>query len=116
MRRFSIPILIAFFAIPPAFAAGDYERGKERALSWHCIGCHGLTGNNRSSSESSDTYISVPMLAGQPASYLARTLRQYKSRARVDDHEMSMMSERAGYLSDQDIEDISAYFSAQKRY
>lgn len=116
MRRFSTYVLIATSTIAPAFAAGDYNRGKERALSWHCIGCHGLTGNDRSSSETSDAYISVPMLAGQPESYLIRTLKQYKSRERVDDHEMSMMSERAGWLTDQDIEDISAYFSAQKRY
>jgi len=65
-----------------------------------------LTGNDRSSPETSDAYISVPILTGQPASYLARTLKQYKSRERVNDHEMSMMSERASYLSDQDIEDI----------
>lgn len=116
MHRFALLIFLASFTNSTAFAEGDYDRGKELAKSWECTECHGLTGNERSAEGSQNTYKSVPMLAGQPASYLVRTLNQYKTRARVDDHKASRMSKRAGDLSDQDIEDIAAYFSAQKRY
>ena len=78
------------------------------------MACHGLTGNERRPDE--PNVKSTPMIAGQPASYLVRTLNEFKSRQRVDDHESSNMSARAGALSKQDIEDIAAYFSEQKRY
>ncbi len=97
-----------------AFAEGNYDKGLELAKEWSCTHCHGLTGNDRSAN--SPGSMSIPMLAGQPASYLVRTMNQYKTRERVDDKQPSRMSERAQALSDQDIEDISVYFSTQKRY
>ena len=116
MRNLAPLIFLASYTNSTAFAEGDYDKGKELAKSWECTKCHGLTGNERSPETPQDIYQSVPMLAGQPASYLARTLNQFKTRERVDDHKVSKMSKRAGDLSDQDIEDIAAYFSAQKRY
>lgn len=103
-----------FYGTSAAVAEGNYDKGKILAKSWECTNCHGLTGNERSSE--SPGSISIPMLAGQPAKYLVRTLNQYKSGARPDDNEDSRMIKRAGDLSDQEIEDIAAYFSAQKRY
>ncbi len=97
--------------IGAAWAEGDYDRGKKLAKEWECTKCHGLTGNERSVDPPF-----VPMLAGQPAGYLVKTLNEYKSGARIDEHIWSKMSMRAAALSDQDIEDIAAYFSAQKRY
>ena len=48
--------------------------------------------------------------------YLVKTLNDYKSGARIDEHIWSKMSLRAKALSDQGIEDIAVYFAAQKRY
>ena len=98
-------------ATSAAWAEGDYDRGKKLAKEWECFRCHGLTGNERSA----DPPV-VPMLAGQPVGYLVKTLNDYKSGARIDEHVWSKMSLRAKALSDQDIEDIAAYFAAQKRY
>jgi cytochrome c553 len=56
------------------------------------------------------------MLAGQPVGYLVKTLNDYKSSARIDEHIWSKMSLRAKALSEQGIEDIAVYFAAQKRY
>ena len=58
----------------------------------------------------------VPMLAGQPASYLAKTMRDYKSGRRIDDNKNNKMNARIKPLSDQDIEDIAFYYASQKRY
>jgi cytochrome c553 len=114
MHKFTLLIFLASFTNSTAFAEGNYDKGKELAKSWECIICHGLTGNERSLN--SPGSLSIPMLAGQPARYLVRTLNQFKTRARVDDNEASRMSKRAGDLSDQEIEDIAVYFSVQKRY
>jgi cytochrome c553 len=114
MHKFAPLIFLASFTNSTAFAEGNYDKGKELANSWECINCHGLTGNT-TGPERQDS-ISIPKLAGQPVIYLVRTLNQYKTRARVDDNEDSRMSKRAGDLSDQEIEDIAAYFSVQKRY
>ncbi|MCP5037482.1 MAG: c-type cytochrome [Rhodobacteraceae bacterium] len=115
MHKFALIFCFASSMASTAFAEGDYDNGKKLAKSWHCTNCHGVTGNERWPVKG-EVLASIPMLAGQPAGYLIRTLNQYKTRERVDDHEISKMSERAQSLSDQDIEDISAYFSAQKRY
>ncbi len=109
-------VIAAFWLIPilsfgPVAAEGDYDAGKALAKEWECIRCHGLTGNERSV----DPPL-VPMLAGQPEGYLVKTLNEYKTGARLDEHIWSKMTLRARALSAQDIEDVSAYFAAQKRY
>lgn len=99
------------FGISATKAEGDYDRGKKLAKEWECIKCHGLTGNERSVDPPQ-----VPMLAGQPAGYLIKTMNDYKSGARVDEHIWSKMTVRAKALHDQQIEDLAVYFSKQKRY
>ncbi len=103
--------LYLIIGISAAWAEGDYDRGKKLAKEWECIRCHGLTGNERSVDPPF-----VPMLAGQPVGYLVKTMNDYKSSARIDEHIWSKMSLRAKALSDQGIEDIAVYFAAQKRY
>ena len=67
-----------------------------------CGACHNPDGNS---------VISVnPKLAGQGAKYLAKQLHDFKSGKRANPVMMGM----AAGLSDQDILDIAAYFSAQK--
>ena len=83
----------------PAFGAGDPAAGQ--AKSAICAACHGMDGNS--------TVPTWPKLAGQHEQYLARQIRLIKSGDR-------MVPEMAGItpgLSEQDIDDLAAYFASQ---
>ena len=88
-----------------ALAAGvhatDIEAGKKKATEV-CAACHGVDGNSQSAD--------FPRIAGQHADYMRKALRDYKSGARKD----PVMSGFANQLSAEDIENVSAYFAAQK--
>ena len=83
-----------------AMAAGDAVAGKAKTAV--CAACHNVDGNA--------TLAVNPRLAGQHASYLAKQIHDFSSGARVDAVMMSMV----GTLSEQDIEDIAAYYSGQQ--
>jgi len=102
VRRIALVSLLAFAA--PAFAAapkGNVAAGQEKSKS--CAACHGPTGN-----ESLDP--SYPKLAGQYPEYLAKALHDYRSGARQN----AIMAGMAAPLSDADIDDLSAFYAAQK--
>jgi len=80
---------------------GDAEAGK--AKSAMCGACHGATGISPA-----PTY---PNLAGQQSAYISKQLADFKSGARTD----MMMAPMAVSLSEQDMADLGAYFSSQKR-
>jgi cytochrome c553 len=65
------------------------------------MGCHGLAGNS--------TIPNFPKLAGQGEAYILKQLQYFKSGER----ENAMMAGVASMLSDQDMEDIAAYYSIQ---
>lgn len=65
-----------------------------------CQTCHGLDGIGK--------LPDAPHLAGQPAVYLERALRAYRSGERRNE----VMAVAAKSLSDADIRDLAAYFSA----
>lgn len=90
---------LAFFSIQ-AFAQGDATAGQ--AKSAICAACHGVDGNS--------VVPNWPKLAGQHEQYLVRQTTLIKSGARPVPE---MMGITPG-LSDQDILDLAAYFSAQK--
>lgn len=79
-------------------AAGDVKAGRAKALM--CQACHGLDGLSKTPDS--------PNIAGQIEPYLVAQLQAYKSGARKND----AMSVVAPSLSDKDIEDLAAYFSA----
>ena len=82
-----------------AFAGGNPSAGQAKAKT--CEACHGPTG------ESIDpTY---PNLAGQHASYMEKALKDYRSGKRTN----PIMAPMAATLSDQDIEDIAAWYAKQ---
>ena len=56
------------------------------------------------------------MLAGQPASYLVQEMQNYVPGARKDSSKGSAMLGFLRELSDEDFQNIAAYFEAQKRY
>jgi cytochrome c553 len=84
-----------------AQAAGDAAAGK--AKSAVCSACHGADGNSANPI--------WPNLAGQKEAYLVKQLKDFKSGARKD----PMMAPMAAPLSDQDMENLAAYFSSQKQ-
>jgi len=93
--------LIAIVVATPALAAGNAEAGHSK--SQVCAGCHTADGNA--------TIPNYPKLAGQHASYLLKQLHDFKSGARKN----PIMSPQVASLSEQDMEDLAAYFSSQKR-
>ena len=82
-----------------AVAEGDASAGK--AKSAICAACHGADGNS--------AVPNWPKLAGQHASYLERQTALIKS---GDRSVPEMMGIVAG-MSDQDFQDLAAFFSAQ---
>ncbi|GAB1719577.1 MAG: Cytochrome c, class I [Nitrosospira sp.] len=80
--------------------AGNIEAGKKKAAEV-CAACHGADGNSPAPA--------FPKLAGQHASYLEKTLNEYKSGARKD----PVMAGMAAALSKEDIENVAAYFASQ---
>ena len=79
---------------------GDAERGKTKAAA--CGACHGADGNSANPQ--------WPNLAGQHASYIAAQLQAYKTQTRKN----PIMLGQAANLSEQDMQDLGAYFAAQK--
>ena len=90
-----------FFPMETAHASGDTAAGKIKAYT--CTGCHGIPGYNNVY----PTY-KVPKIGGQNYEYLTVALKAYKAGER--DH--PTMDLQAQALSDQDIEDVAAYFAS----
>lgn len=100
MIRF-IPALALIAGLPlAAHAAGDAEAGK--AKSAPCSICHGADGRSQ--------IPMYPKLAGQHQMYLANAIKAYKSGDRRGAM-ASMMTPNVTMLSDQDIEDLAAYYA-----
>ena len=91
----SVCVLVASGSV---CSAGDVKAGRAKALM--CQACHGLDGLSKTPD--------APNIAGQTEPYLVAQLQAYKSGARKND----AMSVVAPSLSDKDIEDLAAYFSA----
>ena len=89
------------FLASPAAAQGDAERGAK--LAYTCQGCHGIEGYR-------NAYPSyrVPKLGGQTAAYLVAALQGYRDGTR----EHATMQAQAASMSDQDMQDLAAYFSS----
>jgi cytochrome c553 len=78
--------------------AADAKAGRAKALA--CQACHGLDGQSK--------VPDAPNLAGQVEGYLVTQLRAFKSGARKSE----AMSVVAATLSDQDIDNLAAYYAA----
>lgn len=78
--------------------AGDAATGKEKSAM--CAACHGADGNG--------TDPQYPKLAGQHADYLAKSMRDYKSGDRKD----PIMASMVAGLSEDDIEDLAAFYAS----
>lgn len=89
-------------AVLTAHAAGDAAAGRNKV--YQCQGCHGITGWKTAFPE----VYSVPKLGGQNPQYIVAALKAYKAGQR----DFATMRAIASTLSDQDMEDIAAYYGA----
>jgi cytochrome c553 len=102
-RRRSVQALgAAAVALAVAAAAGgavaqDAAAGRQKALQ--CQACHGLDGLAK--------VPGAPHIAGQVQEYLVTAMRDYKSGARRNE----MMTVAMRQLTDDDIEDLAAYYA-----
>jgi len=83
-----------------AAAGADVEAGRQKAQV--CFACHGLAGNS--------TNPVMPSLAGQPAQFITTALVQFRDGNRKD----AQMTPIAASISNADMNDLAAYFAAQK--
>ena len=89
-----------------SLAGGDIAAGREKNKSMGCITCHGEFGNSPSPS---DQPVQPPLLAGQHADYLVKTLEDYASGERKS----PFMVGFAATLNAQDRADLAAFYAAQ---
>jgi cytochrome c553 len=100
-KTFSTLLTVALTMPGLAIAAGSPEAGENKAYT--CTGCHGIPGYNNVY----PTY-KVPKIGGQNYEYMVIALKAYRDGERTH----STMELQAQALSDQDIEDVAAYFAA----
>lgn len=92
----------ALFSLPVQ-ADGDIAGGQAKSAS--CAACHGATGKA--------TNALYPNIGGQNSAYLALALNAYKKGGRTGGQAGVMQAFTAG-LSEQDINDLAAYYASQK--
>ena len=91
---------LSFLTVAYARAAfADTEAGRQKAQV--CVACHGANGNSANPA--------VPTLAGQPEQFIVTQLFMFREGKRKD----AQMSPFAAKLSNADLNDLAAYFSAQ---
>ena len=98
-RTILVSLLAAALALSfgTASASDNAAAGKKKAAA--CEACHGADGNGIAPN--------YPALAGQYQDYLVQVLHEYKNGERTN----AIMNGMAAPLSDQDIQDLAAYFS-----
>lgn len=93
-------LCLAWSATIPA-AAADVSAGEKKAET--CGGCHGAKGNS--------TNPQWPNLAAQQSTYIINQLNAFKKGDRIN----PVMQPMAANLTDEDIANLAAYYSTQKK-
>ena len=99
-RNAAAATAVAFLFVAGAAPAADAEAGRQKSAV--CAACHGEGGNS--------TNPVWPALAQQPAQFIATALYQFRAGNRKD----ALMTPMAKPLSNAEMNDLAAYFSAQK--
>ncbi len=108
MNKLLSSLSVLVVACATTFAAnaqevkGDAAAGEKKIAM--CIGCHGIKGYQASFPE----IHKVPMISGQGAAYITSALNAYKKGERRH----PTMRGIADSLTEQDIADVAAYYSA----
>lgn len=106
MKCLRASILLAAILATPALAQEskpDPAKGRTIATGV-CVACHGVDGNSPITAN--------PVLAGQHREYIIKQLRNYKS----GDRQNPIMNGMAASLSEQDMQDVAAYYASQKAH
>ncbi|HEX4024810.1 MAG TPA: cytochrome c [Steroidobacteraceae bacterium] len=98
----ALATVLALGASASVFADGNATRGK--ILSYTCLGCHGIEDYRNAYPD-----YTVPRLGGQHADYIVAALKEYAADTRTH----VTMHVQASTLSDQDMQDVAAYFSSE---
>jgi cytochrome c553 len=98
----SVALTGRLWAQDAAAPHGNPAHGK--AISYTCLGCHGIDGY-----KNAYPMYSVPKLEGQNAEYLTAALHGYRD----GDRSHLTMHSQASELSDQDMADIAAFFAGK---
>jgi cytochrome c553 len=103
VRIFSVAGVLAMLVLAstPLRAEGDPAAGAEKNAM--CQGCHGIKGFR----VAYPAVYPVPKIGGQSAAYIVAALKAYKA----GDRNFATMQAIASALSDQDMEDLAAYYS-----
>jgi cytochrome c553 len=100
LQRLVMSVVLGGLALSsPVLGDGSVEEGQTKATP--CVACHGVNGNSANPQ--------WPSLAGQSAPYIIKQLKAFKAGERQD----PLMSPMAAPLSDDDIEDLAAFFQTQ---
>jgi cytochrome c553 len=91
---------VAFLFVALPAAAADIAAGEKKAAV--CAACHGEAGNS--------TNPQWPSLAQQPAQFISTSLFMFREGNRKND----LMTPMAKPLSNAEMNDVAAYFAAQK--
>jgi len=102
MKRlvFTLATLLMAAASLTAHAAGNAAAGEQKVAI--CAACHGPDGNSQLGSN--------PKLAGQGEKYLLKQLLDVQSGKR----EIALMTGLLNNMSEQDLEDIAAFYASQE--
>lgn len=107
--------ILAMVVATGVFAAGVAQAQGAKAdpakaapiVTQVCAGCHGVDGNSASPAN--------PKLAGQPAEYITKQLRDFQAAAKEPNKDgarkSAVMSGLVANLSDQDLVNLGAYFA-----
>jgi len=94
-----LAVSLPLISCAAAAAEADIEAGRQKAQV--CFACHGPEGNSANPL--------MPTLAGQPAQFISIELFQFREGNRKD----PQMTPMAATLTNADMNDLAAYFSAQ---
>jgi sulfide dehydrogenase cytochrome subunit len=101
MNRALFPLLVSVAALAPVAWAQSADPNLGRNLAAACANCHGTNGASVQV---------MPVLAGQQKAFLAQQMQDFKAGRRP----ATIMHQIAKGYSDEQIEALAAYFSAQK--
>ncbi|ROR21258.1 c-type cytochrome [Vibrio crassostreae] len=96
----TLVMTLVMFPVSAEVDQEQFELGKQKAKV--CMTCHGVDGIS-----TQDPY---PNLRGQKVGYLISSLKDYQTRERTSGLAI-LMQQQADTLSDQDIRDISYFYS-----
>lgn len=102
MIRLVMAVSIVLMGFGSVHAEGSIQEGSVKARS--CQVCHGKGGHS--------TKEAYPILGGQHAAYIRKQLHAFRAGTRKD----PIMNSMAASLTDQDIEDVAAFFQSTGRF